>query len=186
MYVLPPLIFSNFASCLNPQCLQHHLPDPLGHIFDALGSLVENQRSSIARSRLQHGRRTFKSRVNHQGPLLSSCECMSPISSIFVDRTQIVFQIDDGEVERQRPTVPDILSDGTLAIVAGTDTIKTTLAATFYHLLLNPTCYQHLQCEVDRIFPNPEDPMDFHKLSEMEYLDACMYVTHHPCDLIGG
>ena len=87
-------------------------------------------------------------------------------------------QIDDGSSERERPSVADILSDGTLAIVAGTDTIKTTLAATFYHLLLNPTCYQRLQDEVDQAFSNPEDPMDFKKLTEMEYLDACMYVTY--------
>jgi hypothetical protein len=52
------------------------------------------------------------------------------------------------------------------------------LAAIFYHLLLNPTYYQRLQDEVDQAFPNLEDPMDFRKLSEMEYLDACMYVTY--------
>ncbi|KAF9787073.1 high nitrogen upregulated cytochrome P450 monooxygenase 2 [Thelephora terrestris] len=84
---------------------------------------------------------------------------------------------DDGRLERQSPSVADVLSDGTLAIVAGTDTIKTTLSAVFYHLLLNPTCYQHLQDEVDRVFPNPDDPMDFNKLTEMEYLDACINET---------
>lgn len=87
-------------------------------------------------------------------------------------------QVDDCPSERQRPPVEDILSDGTLAIVAGTDTIKTTLTAVFYHLLLNPACYQHLRDEVDQAFPNPDDPMDFRKLSEMEYLDACVYVTY--------
>lgn len=87
-------------------------------------------------------------------------------------------QVDDGSLERESPSVADALSDGTLAIVAGTDTIKTTLAAIFYHLLLNPTSYQHLQEEVDQVFPNADDPMDFNKLSEMEYLDACMYVTY--------
>lgn len=94
-------------------------------------------------------------------------------------------QGDDGETERQRPSIPDILSDGTLAIVAGTDTIKTTLAAIFYHLLLSPACYQRLRDEVDQVFPNPEDPMDFKKLSEMEYLGACMYVTYPHCGLSG-
>jgi len=81
-------------------------------------------------------------------------------------------------LERRKPSDSDILSDGTLAIVAGTDTIKTTLATIFYQLLLNPTCYRHLQDEVDRSFTNPEDPMDFKKLNEMEYLGACMYVTY--------
>lgn len=95
-------------------------------------------------------------------------------------------QIDDGELERQRPSVADVLSDGTLAIVAGTDTIKTTLAAIFYHLLLNPACYEHLQREVDQVFPHPEDPMDFKKLGEIEYLDACMYVTYTHHGLSGG
>lgn len=95
-------------------------------------------------------------------------------------------QSDGGDLGRQRPSVADVLSDGTLAIVAGTDTIKTTLAAIFYHLLLNPTCYQHLQDEVDQVFPNPEDPMDFKKLKEMEYLNACMYVTYPHRGLSGG
>jgi len=87
-------------------------------------------------------------------------------------------QVDDTPSERQRAPVEDMLSDGTLAIVAGTDTIKTTLTAIFYHLLLNPACYQHLQDEVDQAFPDPDDPMDFRKLDEMEYLDACVYVTY--------
>ena len=103
-----------------------------------------------------------------------------------VDRTQTVPQIDDGGSERRKPSISDILSDGTLAIVAGTDTIKTTLVATFYHLLVNPACYQHLQREVDQAFPNPEDPMDFKKLSEMEYLGACMYVTYPHRGQSGG
>lgn len=103
-----------------------------------------------------------------------------------VDHTQAAPQIDDGGSERRKPSTPDILSDGTLAIVAGTDTIKSTLAAIFYHLLLNPTCYQRLQREVDEAFPNPEDPMDFKKLGEMEYLGACMYVTYPHRGRIGG
>lgn len=84
---------------------------------------------------------------------------------------------DDAGLERRSPSEADILSDGTLAIVAGTDTIKTTLSAIFYHLLSNPTCYQHLQNEVDRVFPNPDDPMDFKKLSDMKYLEACINET---------
>lgn len=95
-------------------------------------------------------------------------------------------QVDDARMERQSPTVADVLSDGTLAIVAGTDTIKTTLSAIFCHLLLNPTCYQHLQNEVDRVFPSPDDPMDFSKFTEMEYLDACMYVTYPHCGQSGS
>ena len=114
--------------------------------------------------------------------LVSVCH----IPSISVDHTLTMSQTDDDGLERRRPTVADILSDGTLAIVAGTDTIKTTLAAVFYHLLLNPTCYQHLQDAVDQAFPNPEDPMDFNKLKEMEYLDACMCVTYPYRDPSGG
>lgn len=97
--------------------------------------------------------------------------------SLFLSCSFHIIQVDGSGLE-QGPSVSDILSDGTLAIVAGTDTIKTTLAAIFYHLLLNPSSYQRLQDEVDQIFPTPDDPMDFNKLKEMEYLDACMYVTY--------
>lgn len=110
--------------------------------------------------------------------------CPSSDQSLFLSRS-IHFQVDGSGLE-QTPSVSDILSDGTLAIVAGTDTIKTTLAAIFYHLLLNPSSYQRLQDEVDQLFPSPDDPMDFNKLKEMEYLDACMYVTYPNCGQSGG
>ena len=83
---------------------------------------------------------------------------------------------DDQETSRS-----NILSNGTLAIVAGTDTIKATLVLIFYHLLSNQACYERLRKEIDLTVSESDDRLDFEKLDGMKYLNACMYVTrrHH-------
>jgi cytochrome P450 len=67
-----------------------------------------------------------------------------------------------------------IRSDGLLATVAGSDTTATTLTAMWYYLLLNPTKFDRLQKEVDTYFPPGEEPVDFTRMVNMPYLNACM------------
>jgi len=51
------------------------------------------------------------------------------------------------------------------------------MAAVIYYLLCNSEAYKHLQEEVDAAFTTGEEPLDTVKLSHMEWLNGCMWVT---------
>jgi hypothetical protein len=53
------------------------------------------------------------------------------------------------------------------------------LAAIIYYLLLNPAAYERLQEEVDGAFSTGEEPLDAVKLSQLEWLNGCMWVLTH-------
>ena len=73
------------------------------------------------------------------------------------------------------PSDGEIISDGLLAIVAGSDTTSTTLSGLFYYLLSNPLDYERLQNELDSAFPPGEgNPFDSTKLSGLPFLNAVM------------
>ena len=76
--------------------------------------------------------------------------------------------------EAERPSYADIAQNGTLAIIAGSDTTSSVLTSIVYYLLLNPVAYKHLQEEVDSAFPSGEEPLDAMKLSQLEWLNGCM------------
>jgi hypothetical protein len=87
------------------------------------------------------------------------------------------FQSGEELPEAERPSVNDVAEDGRLAIIAGSDTTSSVLTALLYYLLLNSEAYEHLQEEVDSAFTSGEEPLDALKLSHMEWLNACMWVT---------
>ncbi|KAH8108260.1 high nitrogen upregulated cytochrome P450 monooxygenase 2 [Phellopilus nigrolimitatus] len=73
----------------------------------------------------------------------------------------------------RRPAEAEIISNGALAVVAGSDTTSSTLGGIFYYLLTHQSDYMRLQKEVDSVFPPGEgDPFDSAKLNEMEFLNA--------------
>ncbi|EJF60792.1 cytochrome P450 [Dichomitus squalens LYAD-421 SS1] len=75
-----------------------------------------------------------------------------------------------------RPTIDQILSDGILAMVAGSDTIATTLTAVVACLLTYPAVYKQLQEEVDRFYP-PGEVVHTKHHQEMHYLTAVINET---------
>jgi len=79
----------------------------------------------------------------------------------------------------ERPSVADVARDGSVAIIAGSDTTSSVLAAIFYYLLLNPEAYARLEEEVDSAFAIGEEPLDLLRLSQMDWLNGCMWVTTH-------
>ena len=81
--------------------------------------------------------------------------------------------------ETERPSFNDLANNGLLAIIAGSDTTSSVLTAIIYYLLLNPIAYEHLQGEVDGAFPSGEEPLDTVKLSQLEWLNGCMWVITH-------
>jgi len=62
-------------------------------------------------------------------------------------------------------------------MIAGSDTTSTVLTALLYYLLLNPGAYERLQEEIDSAFTRGEEPLDMVKLSHLEWLNGCMWVT---------
>lgn len=78
-------------------------------------------------------------------------------------------------MEKEQPTDAEVLSDGMLAVIAGSDTTSTVLSGLFCYVVANPACYKRLQSEVDSFFPIGEgDPFDAARLAEMPYLNAVM------------
>ena len=69
-----------------------------------------------------------------------------------------------------------VLSDGGLAIVAGSGTTASTISTVFFSLLRNPEMYKRLREEVDKFYPPGEDALDTKWHIEMPYLEAVMYV----------
>ena len=74
------------------------------------------------------------------------------------------------------PSRDIVLSDGILAIVAGSDTTATTLSNIFFNLLNHPTAYKLLQEEIDSKYPPGEDALNPKHYADMPYLDAVMSV----------
>ena len=69
-----------------------------------------------------------------------------------------------------------MIADGTLAIVAGSDTTSSVLSSIFYCLLTHPEAYVRLRAEVDAYYPPGEDALNTKHHAEMPYLNAVMYV----------
>jgi len=80
--------------------------------------------------------------------------------------------IDESGVERLPPTLAEVVSDGVLAIVAGSDTTATTLSSVFWCLMSHPTAYRRLQAEVDKYMPPGENALDTTHHPHMHYLNA--------------
>ncbi|KAL0954501.1 hypothetical protein HGRIS_003468 [Hohenbuehelia grisea] len=66
----------------------------------------------------------------------------------------------------------EVLSDGGLAIIAGSDTTATTLTSIFGMLLSNPDAHKRLLDEIDAHFPVGEDIMNPAVHARMPYLNA--------------
>ncbi|CRG86026.1 Cytochrome P450 67 [Talaromyces islandicus] len=68
----------------------------------------------------------------------------------------------------------DLVYDSELAIVAGSDTTATTLAALLYLLTQEPEKQATLREEVDRLFSSPQDVSNQILIKNAPYLDGCI------------
>ncbi|KAK7690454.1 hypothetical protein QCA50_005552 [Cerrena zonata] len=83
---------------------------------------------------------------------------------------------EDG-ADSQPPPKNLVLSDGLLAIFAGSDTTASVLSNAFYLLIRNHEALQKLLEEIDHLYPAGEDSTDSRHYSEMDYLDAVINET---------
>lgn len=83
-------------------------------------------------------------------------------------------QSNEDQAEKESPPRPVVISDGILAMIAGSDTTATTIANVFFLLLQHKHEYRRLQVEVDKYYPAGADPLDSKYYLDMHYLDAVM------------
>ncbi|KAJ7217075.1 cytochrome P450 [Mycena pura] len=84
---------------------------------------------------------------------------------------------DEAALEKTQPTVGEVVADGVLSIVAGSDTTSVALSSFVFFLLSNPDIYQRVQAEVDAVYPDGESLLDTSKHAELHLLTACLNET---------
>ncbi|PSR70858.1 hypothetical protein PHLCEN_2v13299 [Hermanssonia centrifuga] len=83
----------------------------------------------------------------------------------------------EDQAETESPPRHIVISDGLIALIAGSDTTATTLSNVFYCLLTHPETYKRLQDEVDKYYPLGEDALNPEHHVHMTYLDAVINET---------
>ena len=68
----------------------------------------------------------------------------------------------------------ELMSDGLLAIVAGSDTTSHVMINAFYFLMKHSEMQERLQREIDDVFPPGSSPFDPVKQANMPYLNAVL------------
>ncbi|KAF9565398.1 cytochrome P450 [Agrocybe pediades] len=79
--------------------------------------------------------------------------------------------MDEDGVATTPPTTAEVTSDGSLAIIAGSDTTSSAIAHLCYFLMAHPTAYKRLQEEVDEMGDNLYDATT---QARMPYLNAAI------------
>ncbi|KAK7444559.1 hypothetical protein VKT23_015237 [Stygiomarasmius scandens] len=85
--------------------------------------------------------------------------------------------MDEAGLEKVKPPLANVIVDGSLTMVAGSDTTVSALSSLFYFLLSDPGCYRRLMEEVDTAYPAGTDPFDVSKHHELEFMKACINET---------
>ncbi|KAF7308195.1 Peroxisomal hydratase-dehydrogenase-epimerase [Mycena chlorophos] len=80
---------------------------------------------------------------------------------------------EEGHEKRTIP-VHDVVVDGVLAIVAGSDTAAIALTYFFYRMLLDRKIYERVQAEVDSVYPDAESCLDSDRHDDLKFLSACI------------
>ncbi|KAI0772249.1 cytochrome P450 [Irpex lacteus] len=83
---------------------------------------------------------------------------------------------EDG-AEKQSPPKEVVVSDGALAVLAGSDTTSNVLSAAFWCMLTRPEVYKKLREEVDKYYPPGEDATSAEHHPSMVYLEAVINET---------
>ncbi|KAJ7137813.1 cytochrome P450 [Mycena epipterygia] len=84
---------------------------------------------------------------------------------------------DEAGLEKEKPTFAEVVADGVLSIIAGSDTTSIALSCLMWFLLVDPEAYRRVQAEVDSIYPDEESLLDSTKHAELHFLTACLNET---------
>ncbi|OJT14456.1 Cytochrome P450 67 [Trametes pubescens] len=83
----------------------------------------------------------------------------------------------EDEPETQPPSLQQVVNEGVVAVVAGSDTVSITLTSIFFCLATHPEAYRLLEEEIDRFYPPGQDPCDTEHHRDMHYLTAVINET---------
>ncbi|KIP10629.1 hypothetical protein PHLGIDRAFT_495533, partial [Phlebiopsis gigantea 11061_1 CR5-6] len=89
-------------------------------------------------------------------------------------RDLFYYLVKDGATTQHCYSKEELLGDGMLALVAGSDTTSSTLSHLFYFLLRHPECMTRLKSEVNSATQNGKNLFDFKRHTEMPYMNACI------------
>ncbi|EAU85431.2 high nitrogen upregulated cytochrome P450 monooxygenase 2 [Coprinopsis cinerea okayama7 len=81
------------------------------------------------------------------------------------------YLIDEDDANKHPPSVVEVINDGGLAIIAGSDTTSSAVTNLFYYLLRHPVAFRRLQSEIDFL---GDDILDFTKQSHLPYLNSAL------------
>ena len=70
-------------------------------------------------------------------------------------------------------TLPELQENGSLLIIAGSETTATLLAGVTYFLLMNPVALEKLENEICSTFKT-EDEIDILSVNKLTYMIACL------------
>ncbi|KAK7019301.1 cytochrome P450 [Favolaschia claudopus] len=85
--------------------------------------------------------------------------------------------MDEAGIEREKPSLSQVASDGVLTVVAGSDTTSTAISCFMWFVLSNPEIYHRVQAEVDSVYGEGDSTLDSSKHEELRFLIACLNET---------
>lgn len=96
----------------------------------------------------------------------------------------------DEYASKPKPTTQDtinLVGDGVLITIAGSDTTASSLTCLFLELATHPEAVRQLQVELDELFRSTPEP-DHYALSMLPYLQACVdeALRLYPAVPVGG
>ncbi|KAJ7805633.1 cytochrome P450 [Mycena olivaceomarginata] len=86
-------------------------------------------------------------------------------------------QMDEAGMEKQKPTFAEVVADGVLSIIAGSDTTSIAISSFVWFILRNPDIYRRVQAEVDSVYADGDSLLDALKHDELRFLTACLNET---------
>ncbi|KAJ7481150.1 cytochrome P450 [Mycena galericulata] len=84
---------------------------------------------------------------------------------------------DEAGMEKEKPTFGEVVADGVLSIVAGSDTTSSALSSFVWFILSNPDVYRRVQAEVDVVYQTGDTLLDSSRHAELKFLTACLNET---------
>ncbi|KAJ7172021.1 cytochrome P450 [Mycena filopes] len=85
--------------------------------------------------------------------------------------------MDEAGMEKEKPSFAEVVADGVLSIIAGSDTTAIALSSFVWFILSNPDAYRRVQAEVDAVYADGESMLDVSRHGDLRFLTACLNET---------
>ncbi|CDO73447.1 hypothetical protein BN946_scf185013.g82 [Trametes cinnabarina] len=89
----------------------------------------------------------------------------------------LFYYINNEDGSGPTPPLAQVVADGALAVVAGSDTTSSVISNLVFSLLTHPEAYARLRAEVDAFYPPGEDALSTKHHADMPYLNAVINET---------